>query len=215
MSKFLARLIPLFLALLLAGCQAPVLVSLLVPSGQALLQDDFSNPASGWAHAVSRYGVMDYDNGTYRMLVLAPNYDLWAVTGRTFGDVRLEVGTTMVDGPADNRFGLVCRFRDAQDFYFFIVSSDGYYAIGKVSGGKRSLLGQSMMAYNPVIVPGAGANRLRFDCVGSSLAGSVNGRLLAAAQDSDFPRGDVGLLVGNFGDVGADIAFDHFIVIKP
>jgi hypothetical protein len=213
--KFLSRFAPLFLCLALAACQAPMLSSLLVQSGQTLFQDDFSNPASGWAHTISRNGVMDYDSGTYRMLVLAPDYDLWAVSGRTFGDVRLEVGATRVDGPADNRFGLICRFQDPRNFYFFIVSSDGYYAIGKVSGGVRSLLGQSMMAYSRVIVPDAGPNRLGFDCVGSMLSGSVNGQLLAVTQDTDLARGDVGLLVGSFGTTGADVAFDHFVVIKP
>jgi hypothetical protein len=213
--KLLSRFVLLFLCLTLVACQKPVLSSLLVRSGATLLQDDFSNQSSGWARTISRNGVMDYDSGTYRMLVLAPNYDLWAVTGRTFGDVRLQVGAARVDGPAENRFGLVCRFRDAQNFYFFIISSDRYYAIGKVSGGVRTLLSQTMMAYSNVIVPDAGPNRLDFDCIGSMLSGSVNGQLLAVTQDSDFPRGDVGLLVGTFGTTGADVAFDHFAVIKP
>jgi len=213
--KFLSRSLALLLCLALVACQTPVFSSLLVRSGAPLLQDDFTNQSSGWARTISRNGVMDYDSGTYRMLVLATNYDLWAVTGRAFGDVQLEVGAVRVDGPAENRFGLICRFQDAQNFYFFIISSDGYYAIGKVSGGVRSLLGQTMMAYSNVIVPEAGPNRLRFDCIGSRLSGSVNGQLLAVTQDDQFPRGDVGLLVGTFGAADADVAFDHFAVIKP
>jgi len=213
--KFLSHSAWLVLCLTLVACQTPVLSSGLVRSGAPLFEDDFSNQSSGWARTISRNGVMDYDSGTYRMLVLAANYDLWAVIGHSFGDVQLEVGATRVDGPAENRFGLICRFRDSKDFYFFIISSDGYYAIGKVSAGVRTLLSQTMMAYSRVIVPDAGPNRLRFDCTGPALSGSVNGQLLAVTQDPEFPRGDVGLLVGTFGTASADVAFDHFAVIKP
>ncbi len=211
----------LFLVLvagLLAACRTSLVSDLVTGSGGVLFQDDFTDPASGWSRAAnpaSRTGVMDYDHGTFRILVTAPDYDLWSVPGQEFGDVRVEAGATRLGGPDENRFGLICRYQDAGDFYFFIVSSDGYYAIGKVRQGKRTLLGQPMMAYSSAVVPGAGPNRLRFDCIGPGLSGSVNGRLVAITQDGDFSHGDVGLLAGSFATPGVDVAFDHFIVIKP
>ncbi len=207
----------LILALLsfLAGCSMIRIADLITQSGGILYQDDFSNPASGWARTLSKSGVMDYDSGTYRMLVLVPNYDLRSLSGRSFRDVRVEAGATRLDGPPENRFGLVCRYVDGKNYYFFIISSDGFYAIGKVGQGVQSLLGQSMMAYNETIVKGAGPNRLRFDCVGRSLSAFVNDRAVASVQDADFPQGDVGLLVGTFTTGGADVAFDHFVVLKP
>ncbi len=51
------------------------------------------------------------------------------------------------------------------DFYFFAVSSDGYYAIGKIKEGVTTLLGQEMMAYNVSIQQGVEPNLLRFDCI--------------------------------------------------
>ena len=61
---------------------------------------------------------------------------------------------TLQSGPVYNRFGLICRFQDMNDFYFFAVSSDGYYAIGKIKNGVTSLLGQEMMAYSAPILQG-------------------------------------------------------------
>jgi hypothetical protein len=203
--------------LLLVACQTSLVADLVTTSGVALFKDGFSDPASGWARtrAVSKTGVMDYDNGTYRMLVLASNYDLWSTPGQVFRDVRVEVDAIRLNGPDENRYGIICRFRDARNFYFFIVSSDGYYAIGKVSQGVRSLLGQSMMTYSAAIVRGAGPNHLRFDCVGPALTAFVNGQALAAVQDAGIPNGDAGLLAGTFDSPGVDVAFDDFIVIKP
>jgi hypothetical protein len=199
----------------LSACQTAWVADLLTQPGGTLFKDDFSDPSSGWAHTVSKRGAMDYDAGTYRFLVLATNYDLWAVAGRSFGDVRVEAGATRLEGPAENRFGLICRFQDAENFYFFVISSDGYFAIGKVSHGLRTLLGQPMMAYSPLIRPGDGPNHLRFDCVGQTLTASVNGSVVAAVQEAGFKFGDVGLLAGTFDTPATDVAFDHFVVIKP
>jgi hypothetical protein len=205
----------LLLLVLLLACQTSLIADLVTPPGGTLFKDDFSDPSSGWARTVSRNGAMDYDAGTYRMLILKTNYDLWSVTGHAFKDVRVEAGATRIKGPLENRFGLVCRFRDSRNFYFFIISSDGYYAIGKVRDGTRTLLGQAMMAPNPAIALDNGPNHLRFDCVGLSLTAYVNDQVIAATGDADFPDGDVGLLTGTFNEPGVDVAFDHFVVIKP
>ena len=91
----------------------------------------------------------------------------------------------------------------------------GYYGIGKLSGGLRSLLGQAMMAYTTAIMQGVAINHLRADCVGETLTLYVNGQPVGMAQDADLADGDVGLLAGTFGQRGADAVFDNFIVLKP
>jgi hypothetical protein len=203
------------LAVLLAGCGSAFVSEQDAQPGDILYQDDFSRPSNGWARTSAQVGAMDYYSGVYRILVSLPDYDLWSVAGASFRDVRVEVDAGRFGGPEENRFGLVCRYRNAQDFYFFIISSDGYYAIGKVNGGVRFLLGQSAMSYNAAIVTGVAPNHLRFDCIGSALTGYVNGQMIAIAQDGDFSEGDVGLLAGAFNVPGVDIVFDNFIVIKP
>ena len=205
----------LFLVLFLSACQSSLIADLVTPSGQALYHDDFSDPSSGWRETVSSNGSLGYADGSYRMLVQSPGYDLWSVSGQTYRDVQIEADAARLAGPLNNRFGLICRFQDMNDFYVFFISSDGYYTIGKIKNGTASLLGQEMMAYSSFIQQGDAPNHLRFDCIGDTLKGSVNGQLLAITTDSDFSGGDAGLIAGAFDESGVEVSFDNFVVYKP
>jgi hypothetical protein len=205
----------LLLALAASACQSYRIADLLTESGGALFKDDFSDPSSGWARSAAASGSMDYFGGGFRIWVDTVNYDLWSTPGLAFRDVRIETDVYLIGGPVENRFGLLCRYRDPQNYYFFIVSSDGYYGIGKLSGGVRTLLGQPMMAYSAAITRGIALNHLRADCIGQTLTLYVNGAPVGMAQDADLPDGDVGLLAGTFDEPGADAVFDNFVVIKP
>ena len=184
--------------------------------GKVLFQDDFSSPDSGWDRVQVKDGTTDYTgDGAYRILVNTPNSDIWANPGLNFTDVRIEVDATKVGGPDDNDFGVICRYQDVDNFYFFIISSDGYYAIGKVVQGEQALLSGDSMAPSDAILQGAATNHLRADCVGSQLAFFVNGAPLDQVQDATFSQGDVGLMAGTFDEAGTEILFDNFIVLQP
>jgi len=201
----------LLFALLLPAC-AP---SMPAPQpGDTLLLDDFSNPASGWERFTSAEGTMDYDGGGYRFLVNGLQTNFWSTPGQSFGDVRLEVDVAKVGGPDENRIGLICRFVE-NNYYFFMVSSDGYYTIGKYIGGNVIQLGQSEMQYSGAVHTGLAVNHLRADCVGSMLTFYVNGQPVAQAQDADFAQGEAGLLAGTFSQPGVDVIFDNFAVVQP
>jgi hypothetical protein len=185
-----------------------------LPSGAVLFQDDFSNPASGWNRLLVNEGVMDYDGGGYRILVNGLQMNFWATPGRDFRDVRIEVDAGKLAGPDENRIGLVCRF-NGMDYYFFIISSDGYYGLGIFTGGQAALLGQGEMLASPSIHQGLAVNHLRADCTGSTLTFYVNGFQLTQVQDGRLVSGDIGLLAGTFDASGVDIIFDNFVVFQP
>lgn len=199
----------------LAGCQSSWLTDLAVQPGEMLFWDDFSDPGTGWLDLASAQGELGYADSTYRMLVSVPEYDLWAVTGQAYRDVRVEVLARRHAGSVQNRFGLVCRYQDPGNFYFFVISSDGYYTIGKQRDGMRSLVGQTMMAYSSAIRPDGVDNLLRFDCIGDILTGYINNDLIAITRDADLPSGDAGLIAGAFDQAGVEIRFDNFSVSQP
>ncbi len=180
-----------------------------------LFQDDFSDPESGWDRVNVDDGVTDYANGVYRIFVNSQNTDVWSNPGLSFSDVQIEVDATKVAGDDNNDYGLVCRYLDSENFYFFIISSDGYYGIGKVTNGDQDLIGVESMPPSDVIKTGNDTNHLRADCVGSTLRLHVNGNLLAEYDDTDFTSGDVGLIAGSFESPGTDIHFDNYVVTKP
>jgi hypothetical protein len=205
----------LLLVLFLTGCQNAWIADLVTQAGQPLYRDDFSDPASGWPQSANEKGRLGYTDGAYRILVQSADFDLWAVSGHAYGNVQVEAEATRLAGPASNRFGLVCRFQDIGHFYVFYISSDGYYAIAKIKDGSTSLFGQQMMTYSDLIQPGEGVNHLRFDCIGNTLMGMVNGQVIASATDADFIKGDAGLIAGAFKEGGVEVSFAHFVVIKP
>lgn len=183
-------------------------------SGDVLFYDDFTNPDSGWEHFTSAEGTMDYDGSGYRFLVNALQANFWSTPGRSFRDVRIEVDVAKLAGPDENRIGLICRYSEGQ-YYFFLVSSDGFYTIGKFLDGQVVQLGQSEMQQSESIYKGLAINHLRADCVGGNLVFYINRILVAQAQDAEFFEGDVGLLAGTFEEPGVDIIFDNFLVLQP
>ncbi len=185
------------------------------PENSVLFQDDFSDPLSGWDQVDVSDGVTDYVDGVYRIFVNTTNTDVWANPGLSFNDSYVEVMATKVGGDNNNDFGLICRYQDENNFYFFIISSDGYYGIGKVVNGEQLLIGNDSMPPSEVIRQGDESNHLRAGCVGSQLSLAVNGQILAEYEDTDFVSGDIGLLAGSFENPGTDIHFDNLVVTKP
>ncbi|MBI5352236.1 MAG: hypothetical protein HZB50_06320 [Chloroflexi bacterium] len=185
-----------------------------VPSGSVLFQDDFSQPITGWDRFTAPEGIMDYDKGGYRLLVNAQNINFWSTPHKDFADVRMEVDSGKLGGPDENRIGLICRY-SGSDYYFFMITSDGFYGIGIFAGGKAQLFGQSEMKADVSIKTGMAVNHLRADCVGDTLSFYINGFPVATAQDATLKSGDIGLLAGTFSQLGVDVVFDNFVVLKP
>jgi hypothetical protein len=183
-------------------------------SGSILFEDDFSRPITGWNRLQVDDGVMDYDGGGYRFLVNELNTNFWSTPDRNFADVRLEVDSGKLSGPDENRIGLICRFA-GDDYYFFLITSDGFYGIGIFVDGKAMLLGQSEMQASVNIRTGMAINHLRADCAGDTLTLYINGFETASVQDSTLKSGDIGLLAGTFNQPGVDVIFDNFVVMKP
>lgn len=213
----------ILLLALLTGCSFtptgneisdPTVESPVPPSGYVLFQDDFANSSSGWDHANDFSGIMDYDNGVYRIQVNMGNTNMWATPDKKFNDTRIEVDVVKIGGPDTNRAGIVCRV-NGYDLYFFIITNDGYYAVGKTVNRQSTLLGQTTFAQSSAIKTGLAINHLRADCTGSTLSFYVNGFLVSQVTDTTFTNGEVGLTVGSFDEAGVDMVFDEFIVLQP
>ncbi len=185
------------------------------PVARVQYQDDFSNADSGWPATADSDKSASYDNGQYLLQAFTDNQDVWAHPGESFGDVRIEVDASKSIGPDDNSFGVICRFVDDDNFYFFIISSDGYQAIGKYLAGDFSYLTSDKMQSSSEIITGGAANHIRADCVGPTLTLYVNNQQVSSVTDSSFATGDVGLIVGTFDEPNVGILFDNLIIYEP
>ncbi len=199
---------------LLSACTSvPIPAVPAASPGDVLYQEQFESNTTGWARIANDNGIMDYDGGGYRILVRQPKLNIWSTSEQDFGDVRVEADVIKLNGPDENRMGLICRYQGG-DYYFFMISNDGYYVIGKFIGGMTLLLGQSEMQATDAIQTGT-MNHLRADCIGNKLTFYINFTEVASATDTDFPSGDVGVVAGAFSEPGVDVLFDNFVVIQP
>jgi hypothetical protein len=208
----------LILCLLLVpalACSTTSIAENLVPSGGVLYQDYFGSPDSGWGDLTSPAGTADYIDGAYHIMLTQPNVNFWSHPGKEFASVRAEVSAITIAGPQSNRMGLICRLKDDKNFYFFAITSDGYYGIGKMKAGQTTLLTGDEMLPHDAILTGGQINRIRADCTGNLLILYVNNVMVTSVKDDDFSTGDVGILAGSFEKPGADIYFDNFVVYKP
>jgi hypothetical protein len=183
------------------------------PSGTILFQDQFDANTTGWDRFSNDGGIMDYFDGGFRILVQKPSLNYWSTPHKNYGDVHIEADVTKLAGPNENRMGLMCRYQGGR-YYFFVISDDGFFAVGKFINNQTTLLGQSEMQPTALVHPDA-VNHLRADCVGNTLTFYLNGNQLASTQDGSLKSGDVGLLAGTFSQPGVDISFDHFMVTQP
>ena len=208
-------------ALALGACGAPAGGATPGAPG-VIFQDDFSQTTSGWDTHTGADVTTDYEDGRYLIVVEEPLVDVWASPGLELADVVVEADTQYAGGPVNNEYGVMCRYTRASDgrnsFYFFFVSSDGYYALGKVVRDVRTVLSPEDGSFQPsdAILQGPDAvNRLAATCTGNSFSLAVNGTLLGEFDDDELPRGDIGLIAGTFDEGGVRIHFDNVLVRQP
>jgi hypothetical protein len=178
-------------------------------------------------------GTLQIDNGetgVYAFSIAKPyvaNFDLSAEA-------------RAIDGPLNNGYGVIFRYRDPQNFYMFLVSSDGYYRVSRVVDGDQRLL--SEWIDTPVIAQGLDTpNRLRVVGRGNRFQFYVNDQLMQVCIPNN-PDGvstyrtglgcidgtmqdelvDEGIVEGQVGVVALSIdepdvvaAFDNVLVYSP
>jgi hypothetical protein len=202
-------MIVLALSLLLCGCAC---------DGQgALFEDAFEDAGSGWGTDQRDGFDRGYGEDVYFFDLRASNWLAWAHPGQRFGDVSIEVDARVASGARDGHYGVLCRYQDADGFYYLAVSADGYYAIfRRAEGGMKILTGDgSGMLPSPHIKTGTQVNRVLGVCDGDELSLYVNGQWLATVTDDEYAQGDVGLAASSGPGGGTRIVFDNFVVTAP
>jgi hypothetical protein len=139
----------------------------------------------------------------------------WSLPDLSYSDVVLRVQAWRSGGPEDNLYGLICRYQDADNFIFFVLSSDGYMGIGRYLDGDRELLTDESLLPFEGIRPNENINLIEAYCVGENLTLTINGEQAAQAQTDWLIAGDVGLLAGTYSEPDVEIRFDNFSMLQP
>lgn len=207
----------LILILSLSACTSESLAADQLPwvgDAPVLFKDDFTTQDGGWTTLEDSLSFIGYDDGGFRLRSSVPDYQFISVPGLNFKDVQVYAQVRKLEGPDDNLFGVVCRYQDPQNFYAFLISSDGYFGIFEMQNGYLGLINQVHMDFDKVIERGRGTNELMVICQGDKLGFLVNDQPLLQVQDDTLSFGDVGFLAGSLASGGVDVFFDNFIVLK-
>ncbi|MBL7065349.1 MAG: hypothetical protein ISS49_14235 [Anaerolineae bacterium] len=183
-----------------------------------LFQDDFDNSRSGWDADQCEQFKRGYEKSEYFFELHQPNWFAWAYPGEEFDDVSVEAEARPSSGSQGPHFGVLCRHIDADNFYYFAISADGYYAIfRRVDGGDLQVLtGNGYgMSPSPAIRTGEQTNRILAVCNGDELSLYVNGELLETVTDDTHAQGDVGIGAGSGPAGDVRVQFDNFLVTRP
>jgi len=184
-------------------------------SGTRLWQDDFEGVENWFSGSKEDSYTFEFLNGAYRIYNNLLGSIVWSIRGDTYTDIRLEVDVMKQDGPKDGYFGLICRYVDAKNYYALVISSNATAGIVKMENSKLNFIQQGELPADLLNAKDE-YNRVRADCIGSSLTLYVNAKKVIETQDSGFASGDVGIGVGNqYKDAGIDVIFDNFEIWQP
>jgi hypothetical protein len=183
--------------------------------GPILLEDDFSDPGSGWEVGDYPGGSVSYSGGAYAVTAEG-NSTMWGLAYQSFSDLIVDVDADQVAGPSNSNtgYGVMCRVQpDGTDGYLLRISGDGLCSIFKVVGaGLEALVDWTA---SDAIRQGNASNHLRVVCDGADLALFVNGELAVDASDTTFDEGDIALAVTSFEDDVTEVLFDNVVITRP
>lgn len=165
---------------------------LTISPSKLVYEDDFSNSASGWTQASDKEGESYYKDGEFHGVVKMWDWSGWQYNrnaGR-FKDFIIEEDIRLVSGPMSSAYGLIFRCQDDDNFYRFLIASNGSYLIGTRLDGKWTILQSSMPS--PYINQGNSTNHLKVICKGNQIEAQVNGHHLTTVVDDSFADGYVG-----------------------
>lgn len=184
-----------------------------------LFEDEFDGERDcGWVTYSRAGATVEITDGALQISTSQPGQIWWSNPGKSFDDQIITAEARQVEGPDDNAYGLICRYQNEENFYLFLISGDGYYAIGKYQTGSAEvqyLTADQQFQPSDAINQGNATNRIEASCIGNELSLAVNGLALATVTDPTFVTGDIGVAASTLQPGTSLIEFDNVRVRLP
>lgn len=193
----------------LSGCM------LFGPFGPAILYEENFNSDTNWFQGENANKKWWIEDGKYHVLVKTEDLSLgsWNSTVGQLSDFQLNVDAEQIDGPDNNGYGVQFRVVDADNFYRFRISGDGYARFDKkVDGTYEIIRGWESTA---LIHQGVATNHITVIANGNTFTFLINGTELYVETDSSFTAGAAGFMVVLLDSPApAHFAFDNLIITE-
>ena len=185
------------------------------PTATALLvrvEDDFSDPTTGWDIGADSDAEWGYQDGEYRILVHSTELVVWANPHERYdlANLAVVVEARSVSGPVDNEYGVIIRYVDRSNYYLFTVSSDGMCNVRRI----REDVWYTLEPWAPssAVRQGQATNLLRVEARGTEFKFFANDELLTTVKDATFASGSFGLAASTFAEGEVQVRFDNLLV---
>ncbi|WP_299754851.1 zinc-ribbon domain-containing protein [uncultured Chloroflexus sp.] len=180
-----------------------------VIGGEIVFRDDFENPAdSNLGTSEDSRARYAYEQGNYIIEVKEPELLVWALVDGSYRNVVIEASYSIPRNSPAGAAGLIFHYQDADNFYLFSVSNDGYYALELLEDNQWETIID--WTQHEAIKPGN--NRMRVELRGDEITLYINDRRLEQTRDPTFTRGEVGLAVTSFDESGIIVRFDEITI---
>jgi hypothetical protein len=181
-----------------------------------LFQDDFTNPATGWAEdKFDNYFIGYHEPEYYHVEITSPTSKttVFEPQKQIFEDATIELDVLTVSAKTaaqgDFRYGIVFR-RSGDQYYAFTVSprTKKWFAL-KNSPSELTVLAEGTDAN---IRDLDADDALRVDVQGSNFTFHINEEVVGSATDPDYASGEIGFYVESFDSPNTHIHFDHLVI---
>ena len=181
-----------------------------IAQGEPAFEENFRRENADWELDLeSEESSLRFQAGTYRTGAISANLFVWGILDRETTDFLVQADAYRVAGPTNNEFGIVFRHKDTDNFYVFLISSDGFYTLRKMEDGawsdltawtESALIEQDESAVNTVGVYAEG----------TTIGLLINGELVETVEDDTFATGMIGLSAGTYEEGSLEVAWDDF-----
>jgi len=181
---------------------------------KVLYNETFSNPNdTAWSQSDTESQRKWIADGRYNVLVKTnTSTRSWNTQQGPFANFQLDCDVHHIAGANNlSAAGVVFRFVDGDNAYYFQISPSGTYRVGKwVAGSWTSLVGWTSSA---AVNQGVAMNHLTVLADGNVLTFLVNGTEVNQQVDGSYTTGFVGVIATSYDTVGTvQVAFDNLVV---
>jgi hypothetical protein len=172
------------------------------------VEDEFETSSGNWDETEQQNFSQWIEGGRFHIQVHKENFAAWSIYHDLEFDDSLILVEAKRNGAIPGSYGLIFRYQDVNNFYYFMVDETGFFTLGKRFAGDWIAL-IDWTAVDPM--SGDDFNHLGIVLSGNEIMAFLNGESVGVVKDDSFVVGGAGLIAQSGEDVGEMHAeFDRF-----
>jgi hypothetical protein len=165
-----------------------------------VIEDEFDEISGKWDEGVQQNYSLWVESGSFHIQVHKENFATWSIYHDLTVTDALVITHAKRMSEVEGAYGLVFRYQDVSNFYYFMVDDAGYFRIGKrVAGEWIDLIDWT---FSDAILAGDEFNSIGIMMTGEELVAFINLHTVGEAKDGSFGSGSVGLIAQSTHDLG-------------